>query len=157
MAGFFGRYERSLDAKGRLILPPRLRESFRPTAYLTAYLDGCLALWTADEFERQWAEMEASQHRGTRERIVARLWSSGIDEIQLDSQSRFPIASHLREYARLDGESEVFIVGAMNRLEIWNPDEWQRRIMPAYSELTDPSASEPTGIDTTSTASPEDA
>ena len=44
MATFYGNFERSLDAKGRLILPAKLRAEFGESAFLTSYVDGCLAL-----------------------------------------------------------------------------------------------------------------
>ena len=63
-ARFFGRYEHSLDVKGRVILPARFRASFGPQAFLSQYQDRCLALWPADEFEKQMTEMEVLQEQG---------------------------------------------------------------------------------------------
>ena len=51
MARFFGRYEHSLDAKGRVILPAKFRAAFEHGGYLTNFSDRCLALWTPEDFE----------------------------------------------------------------------------------------------------------
>ena len=131
---FFGRYEHSLDAKGRLILPSRFRAQFGPQAYLTQYLDRCLALWTADEFEKQMSERERQQEQGRAERNLARVWASGSTDVDIDRQGRLAIPTYLREFARL--ETAVLVNGALNRVELWNPAEWEVRVMPAEAELT---------------------
>jgi len=134
-ARFFGRYEHALDAKGRVILPARFRASFGTVAFLTQYQDRCLALWTADEFEQQMAEMERLQDQGRSERNLARLWASGSTEVEIDRQGRVAIPAYLREFARLDGA--VLVNGAINRVELWNPAEWAARVLPAESQLTE--------------------
>jgi MraZ protein len=135
---FFGRYEHSLDVKGRVILPARFRSSFGPQAYLSKYQDRCLALWTPDEFEKRMAEMERMQEEGSAERNLARVWASGSAEVEIDRQGRVAIPGYLREFALLDGG--VLVNGAINRIELWNPDEWQSRVQPAESQLTDDQA-----------------
>jgi MraZ protein len=135
---FFGRYEHSLDVKGRVILPARFRSSFGPQAYLSKYQDRCLALWTPDEFEKRMAEMERTQEEGSAERNLARVWASGSAEVEIDRQGRVAIPGYLREFALLDGG--VLVNGAINRIELWNPEEWQSRVQPAESQLTDDQA-----------------
>lgn len=137
---FFGRYEHSLDAKGRVILPARFRSQFGTAAYLSKYHERCLALWTPDEFDAQMAEMEASQQRGPAERNLARVWAHGSAEVEIDRQGRLPIPAHLREFARL--EDAVVIAGTLNRVELWNPSEWEARVQPAEVEFTDTSQAE---------------
>ena len=66
--GFFGRYEHSLDSKGGSSCPARFRAQFDTTAYVTQHLEGCLALWTPAEFEKQIAEMLAEQDRSAEDR-----------------------------------------------------------------------------------------
>jgi MraZ protein len=141
-ARFFGRYEHSLDVKGRVILPARFRGSFGPQAFLSQYQDRCLALWTPDEFEKQMAEMERLQDEGRIQRNLARVWASGSAEVEIDRQGRVAIPAYLRDFARLDGG--VLVNGAINRIELWNPDEWAARVLPAEAQLTDEQA-EPDG------------
>jgi MraZ protein len=134
-ARFFGRYEHSLDAKGRVILPARFRASFGPGAYLSQHQDRCLALWSPDEFERRMADMEAHQEEGRAERNLARVWAAGSTEVEIDRQGRVGIPAYLREFARL--ETAVLVIGAINRVELWDPGEWAARVLPAESQLTD--------------------
>ena len=102
-ARFFGRYEHSLDAKGRVILPARFRAHFDAQAYLSQYHDRCLALWTPAEFEAQMTEMEATQDQGRGDRNFARIWAAGSTEVELDRQGRLPIPLYLREFANVNG------------------------------------------------------
>ncbi len=133
-ARFFGRYEHSLDVKGRLILPSRFRALIGPQAYLSQFQDRCLALWTPEEFEKQMAEMERLQDQGRTQRNLARIMASGSTDVDIDRQGRLAIPLYLRDFARL--ESGVLVIGALNRVELWNPDEWALRVLPAEAELT---------------------
>jgi MraZ protein len=133
-ARFFGRFEHSLDIKGRLILPSRFRTLIGPQAFLSQYRDRCLALWTPEEFEKQMAEMEKLQEQGPMERNLARVMASGSTDVDIDRQGRLAIPAYLREFALL--ESAVLVVGALNRVELWNPTEWDTTVLPAEAELT---------------------
>lgn len=136
MARFFGRYEHSLDSKGRVILPAKFRAPFEYGGYLSQYNDGCLALWTPDEFEHQMVEMQERASHGREDRNLARFWAAGSEEIKVDERSgRMPIPQHLREFAQLD--ADVLVVGAIDRVEVWNPALWQARVQPVERRLTD--------------------
>jgi MraZ protein len=135
VARFFGRYEHSLDAKGRIILPARFRANFDTQLYVSQHLDRCLALWTPEGFELKLAEMEEAAQRGRDERNVARVWSSGSAELELDRQGRIAIPAHLREYARL--ETAVLVIGVMDRVELWSPSEYATTVQPSVSYLTE--------------------
>lgn len=135
MARFFGRYEHSLDQKGRVILPAKFRAPFDGGGYLTQFHDRCLALWTPDEFEKQMLAMQDAQEQGREQRNLARLWSAGSAEVEPDKQGRMPIPQHLREFARLD--SDVLVIGAIDRVEMWSPSLWEARVEPSEGLLTD--------------------
>ncbi len=135
MARFFGRYEHSLDDKGRVILPAKFRGSFEHGGYLTQYHDRCLALWTPEEFEEQMGSREQTQNVSREERNLARLWSAGTQEVDLDRQGRIAIPQHLRDFARLDGD--VLVHGAIDRVELWNRDLWSEKVAPAERALTE--------------------
>ena len=136
MARFFGRYEHSLDEKGRLILPAKFRPHFEHGGFISQYLDGCLALWTAEEFDRQMLAMESNQGQSRADRNLARLWASGTQEVEVDKRSgRMAIPQYLRSSAGL--ERDVLVNGAINRVELWNPAVWEERIRPSEVALTE--------------------
>jgi MraZ protein len=135
VARFFGRYEHSLDQKGRVTLPVRYREQAGGTVYVSQYYDRCLALWPQAEFEKQLAEVQATQDRSPEDRNRARYWLANIAEQAPDRQGRVAIPRHLLDYAGLDGA--VLLVGALDRIELWNPEAWTARISP-YEASMDP-------------------
>ena len=135
MARFFGRYEHSLDAKGRLILPAKFRVSFERGGYLTQYRDGCLALWTPDEFETQMVRMQAASSESKSARNLARVWAAGSAEVEVDRVGRMPIPAHLREFAGLAEGSGVLVNGAIDRVELWSPTVWEDRVRPSEQQL----------------------
>jgi MraZ protein len=133
VAGLVGRYEHSLDIKGRVILPAKFRAQFERGGYLTQHSEGCLALWTPGEFERQMAVMQERAESGRSDRNRARLWASTSHEVEIDRQGRMAIPAHLREFAGL--ESDVLVHGAIDRVELWSPPAWAERVQPEASWL----------------------
>jgi MraZ protein len=133
VAGFVGRYEHSLDTKGRVILPVKFRAQFDRGGYLTQNSEGCLALWTPGEFERQMENMQGRAGSSRSDRNRARIWASNSADVEIDRQGRMPIPSHLRAFARLD--TEVLVHGAIDRVELWNPAAWAERVLPEENWL----------------------
>jgi MraZ protein len=132
VSGFVGRFDHSLDAKGRVILPARFRASFESGGRLTQHHERCLALWTPGEFDRQMAErLAASRDGATAERNVLRVWAAGSVEVEIDRQGRMGIPAHLRDFAGLT--AEVLVSGAIDHIELWNPEEWTERVAPAQA------------------------
>ena len=135
MARFFGRYEHSLDPKGRVILPSKFRFPFEGGGFLTHHLDRCLALWTPEQFDQQMVQMEHASIAGKDERNLARLWASTTQEIEIDKQGRLVIPQSMREFARLD--SDVLVHGAIDRVELWSPEQWAAKVQPVSRQLTE--------------------
>ncbi|MBW3613932.1 MAG: cell division/cell wall cluster transcriptional repressor MraZ [Actinobacteria bacterium] len=135
MARFIGRYEHSLDAKGRIILPVKFRAPFERGGFLSQYHDGCLALWTPEEYDRQLEAMQEASVQGRDQRNLARVWAQGSTEVEVDRSGRMAIPAYLRAWAQL--ESEVLIMGAIGRVEIWSPRVWEERVLPTERQLAD--------------------
>lgn len=128
MAAFVGRFEHSLDEKGRVILPAKFRAEFERGGYLTTNREGCLALWTPAEFDRQLQTMQEQAAAGRTNRNRARLWAASSHEVELDRQGRMAIPARLRHFAALEGD--VLVNGAIDRVELWAPAVWEERVVP---------------------------
>jgi len=135
VARFFGTYEHSLDNKGRVILPSKFRPPFEHGGYLSEYLDGCLALWTPEAFERQMEEMQERASARRADRNMARFWASASQELEVDRQGRMVVPAKMREYAALEGD--VTVVGAIDRVELWSPARWEEKVGPEEQRLTE--------------------
>jgi MraZ protein len=135
VATFVGRYEHSLDVKGRVILPVKFRAHFEKGGYLAQQAEGCLALWTPGEFDRQMAVMHERAETGQQDRNRARLWASNSAEVEIDRQGRMAIPAHLRSFAALEGD--VLVHGAIDRVEVWSPARWATKVLPEESWLLD--------------------
>ena len=122
---FVGRYEHSLDLKGRVILPARFRSSFDALAVVSKYNDRCLAIWTPDAFDRKADEMALLMDGTAEERARARAWSMGSAEVDMDRQGRVALPQYLREFAELPESSTVLVHGALTHIELWNPQLWE--------------------------------
>jgi MraZ protein len=120
---FLGTYEHSLDTKGRVILPAKFREQLEAGAFLAKSLGGCLALYTAEEFEKVAQDMQENARRGGVERNAVRSFAAGAAEATPDRQGRISIPQHLRSFANL--EREVVVAGAFSRIEIWDTNRWR--------------------------------
>lgn len=119
-----GEYEHSLDAKGRLIMPAKLREDIGEKFIITKGLDGCLFGFSQNEWTNFEEKLKTLPLTNKNARDFVRFFLSGATECEIDKQGRFLIASNLREYAEM--EKEVAIIGVGTRIEIWNKEKWKQ-------------------------------
>lgn len=122
---FTGQHQRSLDPKGRVILPPRHRDLLAEGAVMVRSLDGCLGVYPLDAFDRVAERSREMRERGPVERDVVRTLFAGAVEFEPDRQGRVMIPAPLREYARLD--RDVVIAGNDDHAEIWDAQAWAER------------------------------
>ena len=61
---FLGVFEHSLDAKGRVILPAKVRDQLEGGAVMAKALDGCLSVYPVEEFQRVAANLQEARARG---------------------------------------------------------------------------------------------
>ena len=118
-----GEYEHSLDVKGRLILPAKIREDMGDKFIVTKGLDGCLFGFSQNEWTNFEEKLKTLPLTNKNARDFVRFFLSGATECEIDKQGRFLIAGNLREYANL--EKDAIIIGVGTRIEIWNREKWK--------------------------------
>ncbi len=135
---FFGTYTPKLDDKGRLFLPAKFRDELAEGLVVTRGQERCLTIWSLPDFAGLTDRLREAPvtNKGTRD-YVRMLFAAASQEVP-DKQGRITIPTVLREYASLG--REVMVIGAMNRVEIWDPTSWQEyseEQEQKFSELSD--------------------
>jgi len=118
---FLGEYERSLDAKGRIVIPTEYREGLGENPVISKALGGCLAIYPNEVFAEVAARAREIAKRGPRERIAAAALASGAVQVTPDKQGRVAIPPNLRRFAELG--REIVIVGNFFRVDVWNVEK----------------------------------
>jgi MraZ protein len=123
---FIGEYRHSIDVKGRLIVPSRLRPALAgDQVVLTRWLDNCIALWSEQGWDEIEAQLRAQGSSGAAARDFVRHVAASAHADEIDKQGRISVPQHLREIAGI--ERDVVVIGALNRAEIWSQDRWVER------------------------------
>lgn len=115
-----GEYQHTLDAKGRLFIPAKLREELGDSFVVTKGLDRCLFLYS----QRAWDALEDKirQLPMSKSRNLQRFFLSSAADATVDKQGRIVVPAVLRDYAGL--ERDVTIIGVLERAEIWDKRAW---------------------------------
>ena len=119
---FIGEYEHTVDVKGRIIMPSKLRENIGEKFIITKGLDKCLFAYSKSEWANFEEKLKTLPLTNKNARDFVRFFLSGAVECEIDKQGRFLVSSNLRTYANID--KEIVIIGVGTRLEIWNKESW---------------------------------
>ncbi len=127
---FKGQYIHIIDSKGRVNIPSKLRRYISAEAngsfVMTQGIDRCVDLYPKDH----WSDLESKLTKlniyDQKDMRFIRMMLFNATEDTLDGQSRILIPQNLIEYAEI--KNEVLILGAMKKIEIWNPDIFNQYI-----------------------------
>jgi len=117
-----GYHKRTIDSKGRIILPREFRQQFSTGLVVTRGLDNCLFFYPLDEWQKLVSRIEEMPAGSEATRRFSRLFFSNASHLMPDGQGRILVPPHLREMAGLS--KEVVMVGLSNKAEVWNPEQW---------------------------------
>lgn len=130
-----GEFNHSIDAKGRLIIPSKFRESLGEHFVITKGMDGCLFVYPDDEwsaFEEKLRELPLTNKKA---RDFKRFFLGSAVDGELDKQGRVLISSALRAYAGL--EKEVVLAGVLDKIEIWDKKAWDAHSEEVEADIDD--------------------
>ena len=125
-----GEYRHSLDAKNRLIIPARFRDELGDTFVVTRGFDGCLTVYTEDQWKKIVSQLEQLPVTKSEVRKYVRSLLSKAQECEFDGQGRIQLPQSLVGVA--DITKKCVIIGAADHLEIWSEERWD-----AYDETSD--------------------
>ncbi|CAN5218104.1 division/cell wall cluster transcriptional repressor MraZ [soil metagenome] len=120
---FLGRHNHNLDAKGRLALPARFRDTLVEGVVVTRGFDPCLLVYPLDAWIPLAERVAVLSISDPDVRKLRRMLFADAVDVQLDGQGRVLIPSELRAYASI--EREAVVVGVHTFIEIWTPETWE--------------------------------
>jgi len=116
-----GEYQHSIDAKGRVFVPSRLRDELGGVFYVTVSMEACLSVYSAESWASFTEKCNAMPY--VRQRKMRPLFSMAA-RCEVDSQGRVLLPQNLRTFAGLD--KDVAFVGCNNHAEIWDLERWNK-------------------------------
>jgi MraZ protein len=130
MSGYLGSFQHQIDEKGRLSLPAQFRrESGEQTLVLVHVFPESLTLYP----ERTWAGVEERLRDAMRGSPANRAWALRVTanavEVVPDKQGRILVPQRMQDAVGIAGPA--LVVGAIDRIEIWNPDRFTAATAPA--------------------------
>lgn len=118
-----GEYQHTIDSKGRLIIPSKLRDGLGDAFVITRGLENCLFVYPQNEWQQLELKLKALPFTKKDVRAFTRFLLSGAIEVELDKQGRVLLPNNLREFAELD--KDCVIIGVSSRVEIWSKKKWE--------------------------------
>lgn len=131
---FMGEYHHSIDTKGRLVIPNKVRDDLGENFIVTRGLDGCLFLYPKTEWDNVIAKYKEIPDTKNKRQFM-RIFLSGATICEYDKQGRINIPKPLVEYAKLI--KDCIIIGVDEKLEIWSKDCWEKFISENEDSLSD--------------------
>jgi MraZ protein len=120
---FVGKYEHTVDEKGRVFMPAKFREQLGEQFMLVQGMDKCIFVFSLAEWEEFSSKLISLPMTNKQAQLVARRLYSSAAEREPDKQGRVIITAELREYAAI--EKDALIIGVGNRAEIWSKQVWE--------------------------------
>jgi MraZ protein len=139
VAFFTSEYECRLDAKGRLVLPAKIKAGLPDASgnelAIRRGFEPCLILYPMVEFKKLYSKISGLNEFNPENRMLQRNFFRTSSTVELDNNGRFLIPRPMIQYAKL--EKDVIIVGMGNKVELWNPELYDKYLINDPEEFSD--------------------
>ena len=127
MSNFKGREIYSLDKKGRVNIPAKMRKCISPDANgtfnVTRGVDMCISAYPLDEWKKIEDQLGGLNQFDKKSKYVLRVLLEWSEDVSIDAQQRITLPKDLLALAGIEGK--VKIVGQMDHIEFWNPERYE--------------------------------
>lgn len=127
---FVGNYKHSIDNKGRVAIPAKMRKFMSPEAQQSFMVirgtQKCIDLFPLDVWQKITKDIQKLGYYNEEDAEFLRQYLSNATLETMDSQSRIPIPKVLLDYAGIN--KEVVIAGMMDKIEIWNVEDYEKKL-----------------------------
>lgn len=131
---FMGEYNHTIDDKGRIIIPSKLRTELGESFVITRGLDNCLAIYTSEGWTNIIEQYKQLPNIGET-RSFLRFIISGATTLEFDKQGRINIPSSLINSAGLS--KDCSIIGVGDHMEIWDTNRWNEYLTTQEANITE--------------------
>jgi len=139
MPFFTSEYECKLDAKGRLVLPAKIKSSLPEATeneiVIRRGFEPCLVLYPLVEYKKIFSKVAGLSEFNEEYRMLQRNFFRGNSMVELDTNGRFLIPKPMLKHARI--EKVAIVVGMGNRVEIWNPELYEEYLIKDQSKFSE--------------------
>jgi len=119
---FLGRYEHTIDEKGRITIPAKFREELGESVFITQGFDGNLQAFPTALFKQMSKQVRSISYLDPNSRMLRRILFSNAENIKFDNAGRILLPAFLRDTANL--KETAIVVGSGEYFEIWSPQSW---------------------------------
>jgi len=137
---FRGQFAYSIDSKGRISIPAKLRKHISPDAndtfVMTRGISNCIDIYPLDQWQHIEDKLLQLNSFQPDEARFLRMFVQFATEDTMDSQSRILVPQTLIDYAQI--KNEVLILGALKKIEVWNPkiyEDYLKQSPQTYEEI----------------------
>ncbi len=119
-------FNHHLDAKGRMRMPPKIREKLGDGYAIAIGTRGCLYVLTKAEYEKIQTNASCGNRYNPEVQDLASMIAAFSSEVEEDNQGRVLIPTPLRKFAKID--KDILILDTFNGVEIWAQEVWDKRM-----------------------------
>jgi len=139
MSYFSGEYECKIDAKGRIVLPAKIKAKL-PEVHASELVvkrgfEPCLVVYPMLEWKKVFSKVAGLSEFNKEYRAFQRSFLRGATEVDMDGNGRVLLPKSMVRFAEI--EKEVIVVGTGNRIEIWNPEKYDEFLIKDEDEFSD--------------------
>lgn len=135
---FRGRFEHTIDAKGRLSVPAHFREvlnqHYKEETLIVTNFDQCLWAYPVKEWKKVEDKVASLPQFKAEVKALQRFFVSAAAECPLDPNGRIVVPPTLRHYGAIN--KDVVLVGMTNRIEIWANERWRKVFDQAEKDIS---------------------
>lgn len=120
---FYGSYIHTLDDKGRLVIPSKMRNELGMKAYILKGYDGALSIYKESEFEKLVEKINSLPFNKKNTRAFLRTQLASVCELEIDRQGRVLLPTQLLSKYKIG--KDVIVIGALDHIEVWNRVDYE--------------------------------
>ncbi len=132
---FMGEYHHTIDEKGRLVIPTKFRLKLKDEFIIARGIEKCLYIYAMDDWNKLVSKLNTLPFTKKDARDFIRSFFSGATLCEFDRQGRTTVTQVLCDYAGL--KKDCVIIGANDRIEVWDKDAWDSFLSDSESKLAD--------------------